>query len=354
MAEYFPNWQNWAWSLGVIAVAAIAGLIAHYIFYLAAERLSGRTKNQVDQSVVRYSRRPARLIFPVLAIFIVSPGLPLELGILSFVRHALALILIASIAWLFISLLNVLEDALQNRYRMDVADNLEARRIKTQVQVLRRIMVLVVGVVALAVMLMTFPTIWNIGAGLFASAGAAGLVVGMAARPTLSNLLAGVQIALTEPIRLDDVVVVEGEWGRIEQIETTYVVVRSWDLRRIILPLSYFIEKPFQNWTRTSANLLGTVFLYVDYTVPVDQVRNKLHQILEGSELWDRKAWALQVTNADAKTVEIRALMSAANSGQAFDLRCLVREKLIAFMQEQYPGSLPRIRAEIPGTPQPA
>lgn len=261
MADYFPNWQNWMWSLGVIAATTVAGLIAHYIFYVAAERLSSRTKSKVDQSLVRHSRRPARLIFPVLAISLVSPGLPLEVGVLAFVRHALALILIAAVAWLSISLLNVVEDALQNRYQIDVADNLEARRIRTQVQVLRRIVVLAIGVVALAVMLMTFPAIWNIGAGLFASAGAAGLVVGMAARPTLSNLLAGVQIALTEPIRLDDVVVVEGEWGRVEQIETTYVVVKLWDLRRLILPLSYFIEKPFQNWTRTSASLLGTVFI---------------------------------------------------------------------------------------------
>jgi hypothetical protein len=196
-------------------------------------------------------------------------------------------------------------------------------------------------------MLVTFPSIREIGTSLLASAGLAGLVVGLAARPTLANLLAGLQIALTEPIRLDDVVIVEGEWGKVEEITTTYVVVRIWDLRRLIVPLSQFIEKPFQNWTRQTADLLGTVFVYTDYSVSVDAVRQKLLEILQLSGMWDGKVWGLQVTNATDHTMELRALMSAPDSSRAWDLRCHVREKLIEHLQNRYPQSLPQTRVHL-------
>ena len=235
------------------------------------------------------------------------------------------------------------------RYRIDIQDNLRARKIRTQVEVLHRIGIVVIGFVALATILMTFPSVRNVGTSLFASAGVAGLIIGLSARSTLANLIAGLQLALTEPIRLEDVVIVEGEWGWIEEIGTTYVVVRIWDLRRLVVPLSYFIEKPFQNWTRRTANLLGTVHLHADYTVPVAEVREELHRILEASPLWDGKVWNLQVTDASEQTVELRALMSAADSGKAWDLRCEVREKLIGFLQAQHPGCLPRTRAEVRG-----
>ena len=194
---------------------------------------------------------------------------------------------------------------------------------------------------------MTFPSLRAVGFSLFASAGAAGLIVGLAARPTLSNLIAGLQIALTDPIRIDDVVIVEGEWGWIEEINTTYVVVRIWDLRRLVVPLTHFIEKPFQNWTRRSADILGTVFFYADYTVPVDEIRAELRRIVEGSELWDGEVCGLQVTNATERTVELRALVSAATSPEAWDLRCMVRERMIEFLMRHYPESLPRVRAEF-------
>jgi hypothetical protein len=194
---------------------------------------------------------------------------------------------------------------------------------------------------------MTFPSIRHVGESLFASAGLAALAAGLAAKSTLSSLVAGVQIALTQPIRLDDVVIVEGEWGWVEEITTTYVIVRIWDLRRLVLPLSYFIEKPFQNWTRQTADILGTVFLYTDYTVPVEEVRQEVHRILEASGMWDGKVWNLQVTDAKDHVIELRALMSAPNGGKAWDLRCHVREKLIEFMQRKYPQSLPRVRAEL-------
>jgi hypothetical protein len=215
---------------------------------------------------------------------------------------------------------------------------------------LRRSIVTLIIIVALGIMLMTFPGIRQIGAGLFASAGLAGLLVGLAARTTITNLLAGIQIALTEPIRLEDVVIVEGEWGTIEEIGSTYVVVRIWDMRRLVVPLSYFIEKPFQNWTRVTADLLGTVFVYADYTASVEEVRQELHRVLQATDLWDGKVWGLQVTNATEHTVEMRALMSASDSSKAWDLRCYVREKLIGFLQS-HPQNLPRTRANISGLP---
>jgi small-conductance mechanosensitive channel len=213
--------------------------------------------------------------------------------------------------------------------------------------VLRRLLVAAIVTVTACLILMSIPSIRQIGITLFASAGIAGLVAGMAARPALSNLIAGVQLALTEPIRLDDVVIVEGEWGWIEEIRPTYVVVRIWDLRRLIVPLSYFIEHPFQNWTRKTADILGTVFVYVDYTVPVDAVREELHRILESTDLWDKKVWNLQVTKSAEQTLELRALMSAPTSGKAWDLRCHVREELVKYLQREYPHALPTVRAEI-------
>jgi small-conductance mechanosensitive channel len=347
MVSIIADWQNWAWSLGVSAIAAAIGLLAYALLFGAARRFTARTRNLIDQSVVERAARPSKLIFPVVGIFVASPGLPLGPDLVAAYRHILSLILIGAVAWLITSLLNVFDDLFAMKYGVGREYTLAARRVKTQVHVLRRVAAVLIAFIAFAAMLMTFPTIWNIGAGLFASAGAAGLIIGMAARPALSNLLAGVQIALTEPIRLDDVVVVEGEWGRIEEIQTTYVVVRIWDLRRLVLPLSYFIEKPFQNWTRSSSDILGTVFLYVDYRAPVDELRQELMRILESSGLWDGKVAGLQVTNATASGVELRALMSASDSGKSWDLRCLVREKMIAYLQEHYPETLPRTRAEI-------
>jgi small-conductance mechanosensitive channel len=200
-------------------------------------------------------------------------------------------------------------------------------------------------------MLMTFPAVRHIGTSLLASAGLAGLIVGMAARSTLTNVIAGIQVAISQPIRIDDAVVVEGEWGWIEEIDASYVVVRIWDLRRLIVPLSYFIEKPFQNWTRTRADLLGTVMIYTDFTAPVEEIRQELLRILKSTPLWDGKTWGLQVTDATYQSMQLRALMSARNGPTAFDLRCYVRENLIKFLQEKFPASLPQGRnRNIPET----
>ncbi len=328
-------------------IVIIVALIAHRILFKIAGRITRRTSSSFDDSLLRHAEAPARAIFPIIFLLAYSPALNLSPPAVERFRHVLGLGLIASIGWLLISLLYVLEDVFAVRYRVDVADNLRARRIQTQVAVIRRILYFVIVTVTLAIMLMTFPSVRHLGESLFASAGLAALVAGLAARPTFSSLIAGLQIALTEPIRLDDVVVVQGEWGRIEEITTTYVVVRIWDERRLIVPLSKFIEETFQNWTRQTANLLGTVFLYVDYTARVDELRAELHRILSGSKMWDGKVWGLQVTNASEHTVEIRCLMSSADSSLSWDLRCEVREKMIAYLQQHYPGSLPRTRAEV-------
>jgi small-conductance mechanosensitive channel len=208
----------------------------------------------------------------------------------------------------------------------------------------------VVGITALAAMLMTFEKVRQLGASILASAGIIGIIVGVAAQRTIATFLAGIQIAVTQPIRIDDVVIVENEWGRIEKITLTYVIVRIWDLRRLVLPITYFIEKPFQNWTRVTADILGTVFVYVDYTVPAQAVRDELQRILKSSTLWDGKVCGLQVTNTTEHTVELRALMSAADASKAWDLRCEVREKLVNFIQSNYPDGLPKVRAEIQQT----
>ena len=241
----------------------------------------------------------------------------------------------------------VVEDLVLSQFRIDVRDNLRARRIRTQIQILRKVVIVIVGVIALATILMTFEKVRQLGTSILASAGILGIIIGIAAQRSIATLLAGLQLAVTQPIRIDDVVIVENEWGRIEEITLTYVVVRIWDLRRLIVPMTYFLEKPFQNWTRVSAELLGTVFLYVDYTVPVQAVRDELHRILENSKSWDGRVCVLQVTNATERTVELRALVSAPDSSSAWELRCDVREKLLEFIQKNHPDGLPKVRGEL-------
>ncbi|MGH9502682.1 MAG: mechanosensitive ion channel family protein [Terriglobales bacterium] len=347
MAFTLAYWKPWLWAIGGLAGAVLFSLLVHYLVFLMIKRLAGKTQTVIDDSLIRHGEKPTRWIFPLLAILLAVPLLPIRPQILGPLQHALGLGLIASVAWVIILLLDVFADAISAKYAIDVADNLAARQIRTQAEVLRRISMIVVVLLTLGIMLMTFPAIRTLGTSLLASAGLAGLVLGVAMRPTLASLIAGVQIALTQPIRIEDVVIVEGEWGWIEDIRTTYVVVRIWDLRRLIVPLSYFIEHPFQNWTRVTADLLGSVFVYVDYSVSVEEVRRQLHTILESSGMWDGKIWGLQVTDAKERTLELRALMSAPSGPKAWDLRCHVREKLIQFLQERYPESLPRTRAEV-------
>lgn len=345
------NWHSLLWSAIVLAIAIVVALCIHFVVFWVLRRLARRKGALLDQSLVRHGRRPSRWIFPLVAILIVLPGLSLPAKLMSALEHVTGVSLIAAIAWLVILSSEVTSDVLSGRYRVDVADNLVARRIQTQFEMLHRVVVVLVCIVALAIALMTFPPIKHIGMSILASAGLAGLVVGLAMKGTLSNLVAGVQIAFTQPFRLGDAVVIQGDWGWIEEIGTMYVVVRIWDLRRLVLPLSYFLDNPFENWTRTSAELLGHCFIYTDYRVPVEDVRKELRRIVESTPLWAGKVCVLQMSDLFETTAQLRALMDARNSSDAWDLRCYVREKLIQFLQEKYPESLPRYRAELDSNP---
>lgn len=343
------HWHSWAWSAGVLGGSIVVALLARIILFSLLKRLGKQAPSLLKDSVIFHSQRLARWILPLLAVVIALPAARIPEDVLKPLQHVTGLALIASCGWLAILVTEVAFDVLGSRYRTDVADNLLARKVHTQLRFMRRMVGIAVVIVTGSIMLMTFPEIHQIGTSLLASAGLAGLIVGVAMRPTLSSLIAGMQIALTQPIRIDDVVVVEGEWGWIEEIQTTHVVVRIWDLRRLVLPLSYFIEHPFQNWTHTSSDLLANVVLWVDYTVPVDELREEFTRILKSTILWKGAVNSVQVVDANDRAMQIRALMDAADSSVAWDLRCYVREKLIQFLRERYPQCLPHIRGEFVG-----
>lgn len=344
----------WYISAAVLVGSAAFGWLVCWILFFVLRHVTRARFAALGRAVLHRFYAPCEWILPLLAVRAALEAVALPEHIASPFRHAIVIALIALAAWLVMRMVDLLGDVLTARYRVDVADNLHARKIQTQFQVLRRACLVLICLLALGLMLITFPGIRALGTAVFASAGAAGIILGLAARPVLTNLLAGIQIALAQPIRLDDSVVVEGEWGWVEEINATYVVVRIWDLRRLILPLAYFIEHPFENWTRNTADLLGTAYLYADYTVPVQAVRDELHRVLQNSELWDGKAWSLDVTNLTERVVEMRALVSAANAGNTVNLRRLVREKLVTFLQRNYPDCLPRTRVSWDnGTPRP-
>jgi len=343
MKELLKSYEGLVWLTG----AAILAVLAYYVFFKVARMFAKRSHTGLDDSFVKHCRGPSRLLIPLLVVNFLFPVAELPPASLTLLRHAFSLFLIGSIAWMIIKLTYVLEDFLLSQFRVDVKDNLRARRIQTQIQIFKKVVIVIVVMLSLATTLMTFEKVRLLGTSILASAGIAGIIVGLAAQRSVSTLLAGIQVAITQPIRIDDVVIVENEWGRIEEITLTYVVVRIWDMRRLILPITYFIEKAFQNWTRVTADILGTVLLYVDYSVPVKEVRERLHEILADSKLWDGKVWGLQVTNATERTVELRALMSAPDASAAWNLRCEVREKLIEYIRKQHPCGLPVLRATI-------
>lgn len=305
------HWPAIAWSTGILAGAVICSLIVQVLLFWFLRRLAARRRSVMVTSLVHHGQRFSRVILPLLALLAALPATSLPKPIMTPIQHAVGIGLIAVIAWLVILISEIVSDIIMARYRVDSADNLLARKVETQLSVLHRVVAVVVVLIAVGVILMTFPAIHTIGTSLLASAGLAGLVIGVAMKPTISSLVAGIQIALTQPMRLEDVVIVEGEWGWIEEIRTTYVVVRIWDLRRLIVPLSYFIEHPFQNWTRISSDLLGTVMLWVDYTVPVGEIRDELQRIVKTTKLWKGEVCVLQVTDANERAMQIRALVDA-------------------------------------------
>jgi small-conductance mechanosensitive channel len=335
---------------GLLTTAGV--VVATLLVWIAVWRLVLRlmTNRDLARDLRTYCRWPARVVVALAALLAALPTLSLPPGAHRVVSHVLLLALVAAGAWLAVQVVRVVEDALMRRYDVETPDNLRARRARTQVQVLGRVLIVAIVVVALATMLLTFPQARAAGTSLLASAGIIGIIAGVAAQSTIGNLIAGLQIAFAEPIRLDDAVVVEGEWGNIEEITLTYVVVRIWDRRRLVLPCSYFVEHPIQNWTRYSADIVGTVLLHVDYTTPVQEVRAEFERVLAANKLWNGQTAVLQVVDTTERTMVLRALVSADSAPDAWDLRCEVREQLLAWLQRKYPGALPRVRAELDGT----
>lgn len=295
----------------------------------------------------RYILPVLLLLISVFSKYFVAKYEPFDAELRTFFDTLGSVLLIISLAWMLIATIRTVKRLFLENFDIDQEDNLKSRKYQTQFNILERILVFLIIIIGIGLILMLFDDVRRIGISLFASAGIAGIIIGFAAQRIIGTVIAGIQIAITQPIRIDDVVIIENEWGRIEEITLTYVVVNIWDKRRLIVPTTYFFEKPFQNWTRTTSEILGTVFIYTDYNVPFDELRKELTRLLESSPLWDKKVNVLQVTDAKERSLEIRALMSAKDSGNAWDLRVFIREKLIEFLQKNYPDSLPKTRVFI-------
>jgi len=344
-----PIVTNWPAALAIVLVAVVAAMVVHRVAWFVATRLAG--SHVFASSLLRFSRDPALVVLLLIALQFVWGTVPEDLPRLASVERLTLLAFAGALTWLGIRCVSALVDAVTRLNPVDAADNLHARRVVTQTRVLGRIVKGLILVIGVALALMNFPAVRTIGTSLLASAGIAGLIVGMAARPALGNLLAGLQIALAQPIRLDDVVVIEGEWGRIEAIRGSFVVVRIWDERRLIVPLSWFIEHPFQNWTLTSAQIMGSVFVWADYRLPLAPLRAELERLCKEAPEWDKRVCGLQVTEAGERSMQLRALVSSADSGANWDLRCRVREGLIAYIQQHHPECLPLARVELERPP---
>lgn len=335
------------------AATALAALVA-VTLALVFHRLGGKVLRRATRHSVLLAEmanaceRPASAVLPLLALQAVWQASPNDLRFIESVRHVNGLLLIAALTWLAVAVIGGLASGVIARHPVDVEDNLQARRIQTQAKVLARSAMVVVLIAGTAMALMTFPGARQLGASLLASAGVIGIVAGIAARPVFSNLIAGLQLALAQPIRLDDVLIVQGEWGRVEEITGTYVVMKIWDERRLVIPLQWFIENPFQNWTRTSAQIHQAVYLFVDFATPLEPLRAELQRIVEAAPEWDGRTVQLKVTDATEKAMKLRALVSSRAAGPAFDLGCKVREGLFAFMAREYPQYLPVVRGVAP------
>lgn len=337
---------NWAISALCLAAAAFLAVTLHGAALRLLRRLVPPSQHFV-RSLLDATQSLLRVALVLVALTIVLQAVPLERDMRVILGHILAIGFIVLLGWSCTAAITLASEYYLRRSDFDFRGDPLSRKHLTQVRVLRRVATTVVILVTVAAALMTFDSVKQYGVSLIASAGAAGLVVGLAARPLLTNLFAGIQIAITQPIRIGDAVIVENEWGWVEEITGTYVVIKIWDWRRLVVPLSYFLEKPFQNWTRQSTDLIGAVMLWVDYTVPVSRVRTRLEEIVKDSKLWDRQVVNLQVVETSERAVQLRALVSARTSPEAWDLRCEVREKLVAFLQDQYPAALPKQRAEL-------
>ncbi len=346
-------------ALLILAACLVGGYILQAVGMSIAIVVARRRATSIMHGGLSHVKGPLRILVPFVAVAAGLPEVHLTGNLRGWFDHGVGVVIILAVAWLAIRLVSVVEDAVLGKYTLTTTTTShaaqsepdqeqldKAQRIHTQVRLLRRIIAIVILIIAAGAILMSFGKVRAYGASLLASAGIAGIVVGLAAQPIMTNLLAGAQIGIAQPFRVDDVVVIDGHWGRIEEISLTYVVVRIWDLRRLVLPISWFVQNPFENWTRSGADLLGYVHIEVDYSAPVDKIREELHRILQASPRWSGSVWNLQVTAAGPSTLQVRALMSARNSQESWDLQCEVREKLVAFLRDNYPNALPKIRLE--------
>ncbi len=341
------DWNMLAATAWPLAVALLLGVLVHLSLRRLARTAGRHAREHLRARIAHVVAVPAATALPLLFLAIALDATPLDPALVATLRHWIAVGGMLCLTWLVARVVGAVEDRILLDHPVDVEDNLAARRVQTQTRVISRVLQGAVVLVGVALALMTFPQVRQVGTALLASAGIIGLVAGVAAQPVFGNLIAGLQIALAQPIRLDDVVIVEGEWGRIEEITSTYVVVRIWDERRLVVPLQWFISNPFQNWTRSSAQLLGTAFLWLDHRAPIDAIRAELQRICEADPRWDRRVCVTQITETDRHTIEVRLLVSARNSGDLFDLRCAVREGMLAFLNREHPEALPRLRNEI-------
>lgn len=340
----FNKFPGWITTLSLILIALLVAGIVKIIISVLLKHYKNNSDYSLMRSIVIHLAKPLNYFVPVVVLNIVLPFFPLGPGYLTPANKILEILLVVTFSNLLIKSVSIFEDFVYNSYDPNESDNLKERKIKTQLQFIRKIIITIIVIVGASIILLSFDNVRKIGAGLLTGVGVGGIIIGFAAQKSLSNFLAGFQIAFTQPIRIDDVLVVEGEWGKVEDITLTYVVLHIWDQRRLILPINYFIEKPFQNWTRSTSEILGTVFLYMDYAIPVDTLREELNRLLGGSKYWDKRVGILQITDAREHTMELRALVSARNSSDAFDLRCYIRENLIKFIKDNSPESLPTNR----------
>jgi small-conductance mechanosensitive channel len=350
ISQLTEGWPEWAQVLVIAVFFTVLLVAAQKTGWFVLRRVARSTRRTAMRKLVGHTGRPAGVFAGGLGLSVamafieargITPGL-----LAGWWAQGVAVLLILAGTWLVIGIIAGVDDLILSKHDIAVRDNLRARRVHTQVTVISRTLMIIVGIAGAAIALMTFDSVGKIGASLLASAGIAGIAVGFAAKPVLGNIIAGIQIALTQPIRIDDAVIIRGEWGWIEEITTTYVVVKIWDQRRLIVPFSTIIEEPFENWTRNSADILGSVVLHVDYTCPVDALRDELDRILDGHPKWDGRAKVLQVIDCTEKSMTLRALVTAGDSPTAWELRCDVRERLIAFLQREHPYALPREREE--------
>ncbi len=340
---WMPDWMVVAMVIGLFVAI---GWVAHKIFFGVLRR-AVRSRDAFWRGVVERARLKLRVLVLIVAIGIGATVSPMDVEVAANLRSLLLIAFILTLGWLASGVLDMWSLVYLRRFNVEVEDNLVARKHVTQTRILRRVVKVLIVLVTVALALMTISGFRQWGVSLLASAGVVGIIAGLALQPVLTNLLAGIQIAVTQPIRIDDAVIVEGEWGQVEEITSTYVVVKLWDWRRMVLPLTYFIQTPFQNWTRETARLIGTAFLYVDYEAPMDRLRAELERICRASPHWDGDVVVLQVTDITDRVAQVRCLASARNAGVAFDLRCEIREKMLAFMRDDCPEALPKDRVDL-------